>query len=240
MKDRGMPFFVFSFLAFFLPIMALGQNKMSLSPKPEIDGQTRMVLKVISEKYKRLGDWSAEFSQESFSPGLGKGSFALGNFVFSRPSSFVFRVNSKEKTEFFSNGKEAWYLVYPQQTPQAPQVKHFGRLESVELNQYLLLLKGVDAGDAQKLQKLLKLFRISSTLRDKNITLILEPRKPSEVVRVSLEFKSDQEAPERAEIEDALGGKLTIIVTSHKKLATKPNAEMFVPDLPKDSKIERL
>ena len=210
------------------------KNSLKLSP------QTTMVLKVVSKKYKNLGSWSAAFSQETYSVGLGKGTFALGKFTFSPPSSFVYRIEGKDNSEFVSNGKEAWLIKTRPDPSQPTSVKHFEQLKNVELNQYLLLLKGIDFENKESTAKLLKSFDITSVIQNQNIELVLEPRTPEEIIRVSLYFDTQSDAPQKAVLEDALGGKTTIIVTSHQKLATKPSPETFVAKIPPGSKVEKL
>ncbi len=212
----------------------LAKNSISLSP------QTTMVLKVVSKKYKNLGNWSAAFSQETYSVGLGKGTFALGNFTFSPPSSFVYKVEGSDPSEFVSNGKEAWLIKTRPDPTQPTSVKHFEQLKNVELNQYLLLLRGIDFENKASTAKLLKSFNITSAIQNQNLELVLEPKVPEEILRVSLYFDTRSDAPQKAVLEDALGGKTTIIVTSHQKLATKPSPETFVAKIPPGSKVEKL
>lgn len=215
-----------------------------LAPKivpvsPVIDkDETALVLKAISARYQALGDWEATFTQTEESVGMGTSSYSQGRFSFERPNKFNYSVVQPVASDFISNGKEVWYTRFPDGREKPAYVRHFRSINSIDLNRYLFLLRGID-GSAHKLAELKKDFQLRGTLKGQLIQLEIVPRKASEIAKILLNFENNSEAPKTAIIEDALGNSTTIKIQSHQPL--RPDrSKLFTPVFHKDSKIEKL
>src|SRR5262249_42247192 len=152
-----------------------------------------------------LRSWAADFTQETYSVGLGRGTFQSGRFHFQAPDKIRYSLNEPEASDFISNGKEAWLIRYPKGRKAKPDVSHYEDMKSLELDRYLLLLRGIDTLDPQRESKLTATFAVSSKVTDTQIALTFEPRKASEITKMELVFPQKQVSPEKAIIEDAVG-----------------------------------
>jgi outer membrane lipoprotein-sorting protein len=203
-----------------------------------LDAQTELVLKSISERYEKLRSWSAKFGSTNSSAALGTARFSEGEFLFSYPNRFRFALNGpSEISDFISNGKEAWYARYPKGRKEPALVQYFKDIGKLELDKYLILLKGLPSLNAKSKADLLKTFKMSSSVNEKHIELILEPRRSDDLARVKLIFEQNKEYPEAAQIQDTLGGETLIKITKAQKIE-RVKAEEFAPKFPKGSQVE--
>jgi outer membrane lipoprotein-sorting protein len=205
----------------------------------QLSTETHTVLKAISERNARFKYWSAEFTQENYSIGLGQGQFSKGTFTFSYPQSFRYSLTSPEVADYICDGKTFWQIQYREGRGKSAFVREFVDLSKVELEKYLFLLRGIDTLTPQNEAKLLKNFVITGKSIDDELHLILEPRKSNEIVRMTLIFKQSESVLYRAVLEDALGTKTTITLVSHKLLKTI-DPKTFVADYPRNSKVEKI
>jgi len=210
-----------------------------IDPKPKsakkedgLDSKTRLALRTISERYAKLGDWSAEFAHESANVGLGK-----GRFYFVRPGKFRYTLLEPEASDFICDGKQAWLVRYPEGRGKPARVQHFKDVSKIELDRYLLVLKGIDALSADKEKALLREFKVSAQVNDENIVLSLEPLRASEIARLDLTFPQTKIAPSKVVILDALGNTTTLNLLKTSAIK-KTLPAWFAPDYPKDSKVE--
>jgi outer membrane lipoprotein-sorting protein len=207
------------------------------APTPSLDADTRIILKSVAARYKKLGDWSATFVQNTFSVGLGKGTSSEGKFSYQAPDKFRYSILSPDASDFLSDGKSAWHVVYREGRGKPADVKHFKSVAAIELDRYLILLKGLNVVDAKAEKKLLADFAVKGRKVDQAIELELQPRKSADIAKVVLVFKNDVEAPYRAVLEDALGNQTTVTINSYESIK-KPDPKLFQPDFPKGSKVE--
>lgn len=206
---------------------------------PTMDTESRIVLRSISERYQKLSRWEAKFKQETFSVGLGKGTYNEGRFVFMAPNRFRYSIMQPENSDFISNGKSAWYVNYREGRGKAAYVRHFAQLNDSDIDRYLILLRGIEAKNSAQEKKLLADFIITGKSVTGELTLTLQPRRSVDVAKVELSFRNDEIAPFRARITDVIGNTTTISVTSWQKLSVV-NEKEFVPDYPKNSTVETL
>jgi len=204
-----------------------------LTPDPVLDSNTRMLLKSIAERYKALGNWSATFQQKTFSTGLGKGTDNEGRFTFQGPNKFRYSLLGSEASDFVSDGKSAWHIVYREGRAKPADVKHFVSVKGLELERYLILLKGLGTNE----KKLLEDFVVKARKQDQAIELELQPKKSAEISKIVLVFKNDSQAPYRAVMEDAIGNTTTVNIGSYES-NKKTDPKIFQPDYPKGSKVE--
>jgi len=217
---------------------SLQANAQNPEAKNEIEPQTELVLKSISERYEKLRSWRAKFSSTNTSVALGTSRLSNGEFIFDFPNRFRFSLNGpSEISDFVSNGTEGWYARYPKGRKSPALVQHFKDVSKLELDKYLILLKGLPTVNAQSKAELLRTFKLSSNVNEKHIELILEPRRSDNLTRVKLVFDQNKEYPEAAQLEDALGGETLIKIIEAQK-ANKVKAEEFAPKFPKGSQIE--
>ncbi len=202
----------------------------------EISSETRLVLKSVSERYRKLKNWSAEFSQETYSLGLGRGTFQKGEFHFSDPNRIYFSVAEPDASTFVSNGQEAWLAKYPKGIKAPADVKHFRDLSRIELDRYLIFLRGIDTLSPEKEANLLKEYKVSSKTNPSEISLVLEPRRSSEVTQVEMVFSQTEVAPKKIILTDALGNTTTVLLVKT-LLDVKHAKSAFVPSFPKKSKV---
>lgn len=209
------------------------------APTPKtIDPQTELVLKSISERYEKLRNWKAQFGSTNTSAALGTSRFSNGEFVFAYPNRFRFSLNGPSETsDFISNGQEAWYARYPKGRKEAALVQRFKDIKNLELDKYLILLKGLPTLNKKSKDDLLNTFKLSSSVNDKHLELNLEPLRSDDLSKVQLVFEQNKEFPEAALLEDALGGETLIKITQAQKLQTV-KADEFVPNFPKGSQVE--
>lgn len=205
----------------------------------QLGTETRAVLKAVSERSARFKNWSAEFTQENYSIGLGQGQFSKGTFTFSYPQNFRYSLTSPEIIDYICDGKTFWQIQYRDGRTKPAFVREFSDLSKVELDKYLFLLRGIDTLTPQSESKLLKNFVITGKTIEDELHLILEPRKSSEIIRMTLIFKQSESVLYRAVLEDALGAKTTITLVSH-KLLTNIDPKTFVANYPRNSKVEKV
>ncbi len=220
----------------FILNLSLGHAAKPVPPSP-LDAETRLVLRSVSERYAKLKNWSAKFSQETFSVGLGKGSYNEGYFYFVHPNRFRYSLMREEASDFISNGKEAWYVQYREGRNKPAFARHFSSLDKTDLEKYLLVLRGVDAKDASKEAELLKNFTVKGKATKAELQLDLEPKNSAELSKVEIYFKNLEDYPYKAVLTDALGNTTTLILNSYKRLAQIESKE-FIPSLPAKSKVE--
>src|SRR5690606_5063726 len=104
----------------------------------------------------------------------------------------------------------AWYVQFREGREKPALVREFSNLKEAELDRYLLVLRGIEAVTPAKEKALLKDFAITGKTIQDELHLTLEPRKASDIVRVTLIFKQSQDALYRAILEDSLGNTTTI------------------------------
>lgn len=200
------------------------------------DKVTQDVMALFSSRYKRLQHWKATFSQETFSVGLNRGSFGEGQFVFSAPDRFRYELKFPETSEYVSNGKEAWQVVYRNGRNKPAFVRHAKSLNSLQIESYLVFLRGLDAKGRRSADEV---FRIKGSQQDGEWRLELSPRSPdSGVASVLVAFKTGAEVPDRFVVTDALGNTTTVKLKSFSRAQGPwPEAE-FKPTIPRDSEVE--
>jgi outer membrane lipoprotein-sorting protein len=222
-------------LAFLVNFGAFAQTPKA-APATEISSDTRLVLKSISERYRKLKAWSADFSQETFSMGLGRGTFQKGAFRFSNPNKIYYSLEEPDASTFVSNGTEAWLMKFPKGLKKPADVTHFQDVARIELDRYLIFLRGVDTLDKSKEAQLIKEYKVSSKTTPAEIILTLEPRKSSEVVQVDLHFSQSEIPPKKVVITDALGNTTTVVLVKP-ILDAKFGKDDFVAKIPRGSKV---
>ncbi|MEO5667347.1 MAG: outer membrane lipoprotein carrier protein LolA [Bdellovibrionota bacterium] len=206
----------------------------------EISAQSELVLKSLSERYEKLRNWKAKFTHNNMSTALGTTKFSEGDFVFSYPDRFRFSLNGpSEFSDFVSDGKQAWYVKYPKGRKSAAVVQQFSNVKNLDLDKYLFLLKGLPTYTPQTRATLLKSFKITSRVTDKELTLVLEPKRSEDLVKVELSFEQLKDYPSTALIADSLGGESTVKISDVVRLQ-KISADEFVPKYPKDSRVEKV
>ena len=152
---------------------------------------------------------------------------------------FRYSLTSPEIVDYVCDGTKFWQIQYRDGPTKPAFVREFSDLKKVDLEKYLFLLRGIGTLNSKTEAKLAKDFVIEGKIIEDEIHLILEPRKTSEVIRMTLIFKQNASALYRAILEDALNNKTTITLVSH-KILSKIEAKVFAPDYPKNSKIEKI
>lgn len=208
--------------------------------KEELSAQSELVLKSISERYEKLRNWKAKFTHSNTSTALGTTKFSEGDFVFSYPKRFRFSLNGPSETsDFISDGVQAWYVSFPKGRKQPARVQHFAKVENLELDKYLILLRGLPSYTPESRAKLLKDFEVTSEVNEKQIALILEPKMSDDLVKVRLGFEQLKDHPDSALIVDSMGGESTIKIRDVERLQ-KIDPKEFTPKYHKDSKVEKV
>jgi outer membrane lipoprotein-sorting protein len=208
--------------------------------KPAVTNEiTEQVLGMVASKYRQLGAWQATFTQETYSTGLGQGSFNQGNFQFVRPNRFRFELSGAEQSSVQSDGKSLWQLQFPRGRNQPAYVRHFSKIENLELQRYLLFLRGFDYSNPAEQKKFRQEFEATGRMTESELLLELKPRKSSEVVRTELRFKRQTPELIGVVIEDAIGNTTTLKVLSQGPIKN-PKGIRFRPEIPKNSTIEEL
>jgi outer membrane lipoprotein-sorting protein len=201
-----------------------------------LDVETRLVLKAVSAKYQKNKVWRAKFSQEQSSVGLGQGRFFEGELVFAAPNKFRYILTTPEKSQFVSNGREAWHMT--ERKDQGPFVRHFKNMAAADLDRYLILLRGLNPkllGPKAEAQ-LTKDFAISGKSLAETLSLTIEPKTSSEIVRIQLSFLPASDFLDRALIEDALGNQTKIQIL---KAVAEPNLkDTFQLAIPKNATVQ--
>lgn len=210
----------------------------AFAQKPAESSQTRLILKSISARYKKLGNWKARFTQETSSPGLGTGSVSEGQFEFVGPSKFRYSLVRPEQSAFISNGREAWQII--KRKDKATYVRHFRDLRKIDLERYLLILRGFDNPEGKVFAELSKKFEIQAQFKNEEIVVEFRPKNASEVTSLTLYFKNDSEAPAKAVIKDSLDTTTTLVIMSFESIKNPIDKKLFTPEYPKDSEIEEL
>jgi outer membrane lipoprotein-sorting protein len=208
--------------------------------KEEISAETELVLRSLSERYEKLRNWKAKFTHNNSSPALGTNKFSEGDFIFAYPNRFRFSLNGpSEISDFISDGQQAWYVRFPKGRKQAALVQHFPKAAELELDKYLILLRGLPKYSPESRAKLLKDFKITSRVNQKILTLILEPRLSDDLTKVELSFEQLKDHPDSALIVDTLGGESSVKLNDVTRIE-KIDPNEFKPKYPKDSKIEKV
>ena len=227
------------FLLSLLPSFASFSADLPKKPlSPAIDAETKLVMRSIGERYKKLQKWEAKFSQETYSIGLGKGTYNEGRFIFEAPNRFRYTIVRPDASDYISNGKKAWYISYRDGRTKPAYVRVFPDVSKVELDRYLIILRGIDISTAAKEKKFLTEFRPIGKSTPTDLRLDLTPTNSDEISQLTLIFKNDEAALSQAILTDSLGNKTTISVTVHKALK-KVDSKEFEPDYPKGSTIEK-
>lgn len=222
-----------------LPEKKLSPSKEKAPSTKDLDNETRAVLQAVGERYKKFTLWEADFTQDNHSVGLGQGQYYKGHFVFESPNKFRYSLTSPEVIEYLCDGKEFWQIQYRDGRDKPAFVREFTDLKKVELDKYLFLLRGIGTLSSKNVSKLVKDFVITGKTPDDELHLILEPRKTTEIIRMTLIFKQNAPALYRATIEDSIGNTTTITLLRH-KILDKIDPKVFVPDYPKTSKVEKI
>jgi outer membrane lipoprotein-sorting protein len=217
--------------------------KKTIEKSSNLSGETQQVLKSVFERYQKLGSWRAKFTQDSYSPSLGKGNFNEGTFYFAAASDaktekFRYSLEGPEFSDFISNGKEAWLANYRSGRKKAAEVKHFSQIKNIDLNRYLIFFRGFDKKE-NDFKNLTQNFNIDGKVEGNLVRLMLEPRGESDVAKIELVFENAVEAPKSAIITDQLGNSTTIKITSFENINVV-DEKMFIANFPKGSRIEEL
>jgi outer membrane lipoprotein-sorting protein len=205
-----------------------------------LDAETKLVLTAVSERYRKFRIWEATFTQETFSVGLGSGTFNQGEFKFQFPKKFKYSLISPEASDIISDGKNFWQISFKEGREKPAFVRETNDLSKIDIEKYLILLRGIDTLDPKNEAKLLKDFAISGKSIQDELYLTLEPKKSGEIIRITMIFKQTASALYRAILEDAVGNKTTITLTNHKIQKSSFGDEVFKPKYPKNSKVEKL
>lgn len=202
------------------------------------DPETKRVLDETLARYKRLRNWKAEFSQETFSVGLGKGSFGEGQLLFEAPNRFFYSLKFPEASDFISNGKEVWQVIFRKGRDKPAFVRHFSSLSDMNVEKYLLILRGIDAN--KKGSDPLADFNVRGAKEKEGASFLeLVPKDSSDgIARIVLHFREGRDAPEKAVLTDSLGNTTTIVIKSFEPLRTAAPANAFKPVFAKDSEVQ--
>ncbi|NCN26668.1 outer membrane lipoprotein carrier protein LolA [bacterium] len=211
----------------------------SFQSSAKIEGESSLVLKSVISRYERLGNWKAKFTQHIHSVGLNSGNFSQGIFYFVEPGNFLYSLKGPEYSDFVSNGKKAWHIKYPGGPKGTPEAKIFSDVRKLDLNRYLLFLRGFKGASANDLSSIDKDFKVEGKKQGETLILTLEPKGESDISQIRLVFLNSVEAPSEVNITDLLGTTTKIKITSFEKIK-KPDMKLFQPDLPKNAKIQHL
>jgi len=240
--------FLRNFVAFVLfgsAVLAHAQTPTSTkgaksNAKADLDSETKLVLKAISQKYASLGSWQGRITEERVSSGLGGlAKFYEGKIYFARPDRFRYEIATKPATLAVSNGIEFWFGKFPEGLEQKGQIKHFKTLRGVELDKYLAFLRGIDVQNPQAEAKLFADFKVEAKYEKTHLVLKLMPKSSSEVQSIEMHFMQTENHPSRIIIEDVIGTTTTIRVLEASPLNTI-NPKLFAPTFAKGSDIEKL
>lgn len=232
----GRTFLLFAFTLTTLISVAAPATQLP-ARKVIIDSETQKVLDEVQQRYARLKNWEAKFSQETFSVGLGQGTFSRGDLKFVAPNRFVYSIQFPEASEFISNGTEAWQVLYRKGRDKPAFVRHFKSVNETGIEKYLLVFRGRN----KKARGAFKDFDFRGKLNGGNLMLELTPREASEeMASIVLHFLVGKDAPVRAIITDALQNTTTITIDSFSTLKSSIDPNWFVPKIPKDSEKEEL
>ena len=202
--------------------------------------QTIKVLKSIGEKYRKLGDWKALFTQSTYSLGLGKGTFNEGEFLFQKPNKFLYSLHGQDEfSDFVSDGDQAWYMRFREGRGKKAEVQHIKDVTKIDLQRYLLVLKGVGSASKEELSALEESFKIAASYKDGVSNLKLEPKKATDLVEVNFVFHDEFLAPREVKLVYSMGNE-TVIKISKYESVTKVPKKLFVPKIPRGSKIEEI
>jgi outer membrane lipoprotein-sorting protein len=221
------------------PIPASPKAAKAEAPTAALDSETRIVLKAVSERYKKLGNWQATFTQETYSVGLGQGGFNEGRFHYVAPASFRYSIIRPEASDFITDGKQAWQVIYRKGRGKAAYVRQFADVRKMDLTRYMFLLRGIGAYSPAKEKALLKDFALKGTAKEGALALEITPKRSEEISKIVLNFEKNSLAPGRAILTDALGNKTTLVIMSFESI-TKIDPKLFAPDYPPDSEVEKL
>jgi outer membrane lipoprotein-sorting protein len=137
-----------------------------------------------------------------------------------------------------SNGREAWHLT--ERKDQGPFVRHFKSLAAADLDRYLILLRGLNPKllTSKAEAQLTKDFVISGKSLAESLSLVIEPKTASEIVRIQLSFLPASDFLDRALLEDALGNQTKIQIL---KAAAEPNLkDTFTLAVPKNATVQEM
>jgi outer membrane lipoprotein-sorting protein len=195
---------------------------------------TPILLKSVNSRYQKLSSWKATFTQETYSPQLGKGTFSEGRFEFSSPNKFRFETIRPEKSLFSTDGISAIRLSEKQSpTGKKILVERYKDASSLDLDRYFILLRGL----GKKSQS--KEFDFSGNRDEKGFFLEIRPRISSDLVSITLYFVHSTIAPEKIVIEDLVGGKTTLTIMSYDIIKDKRTPiEVFRPAVPSGAEIK--
>lgn len=156
------------------------------------------------------------------------------------PNLFRYSLYRPEASDFISNGKEAWQIIFKKGRDRPAFVRHFGDLTKIDLQKYLMLLKGIEWKDASSEKKLTQDFQIQGKAEKTEFTLELQPRQASDLTSLTFFFKNNVEPPYRISLKDALDAKTDIVITSFDILQKPIDKKHFEPSYPKGSEVEEL
>jgi outer membrane lipoprotein-sorting protein len=232
---NGYKFWKFVFISTLFVATIFASEIPAFANKTHTSHEGSAALKLLKAKYQKLGNWKAEFSQEIISLGLGKsGRFSMGEFIFVGPNKFRFSIVSPEKSEFITNGTDAWYIQSHRiASKHGPIVRHFKKASDIELSKYLVFLNGqVEA---------LKNYKALGSVRDDEIELILSPTSINEISSITIIFNQVSPAPSKIIIEDAMQTKTVLKLNKFSRVNEAESAQTeFVPVIPKNAKVEEL
>lgn len=207
-----------------------------IAPALPLDAETKELLEELRKRYADLKSWSAAFEQEKFSPGLGRGSFSMGELKYSAPNRFLYRVQFPENSDVICDGKEAWQILYRKGRDKPAFVRHFRDITELGVEKYFWIFRGPGGSDKEA-KKFIDKFNLKAKRAGDGFFFEIQPRDSSEELsRITLYFAKSQVAPQKATLVDGLGGTLTL--TIQKSTPFTPSADDFKPVFAKDSEIE--
>jgi len=214
-----------------------GPSKPATPKTVQLDSETKSILKIVSERYKALGNWEATIKQENFSLGLCKGTVNQGKFYFVRPNKLKYSLMGPEHSDFITDGKKAWLFQFREGRAKPPHVKIFADVKKLEVDRYLMIVRGIDALSPKKEAEMLKDFEIKGRLLGDEMSLELAPRKSSEIIRITFFFKRTEQNVDRVIIEDAVGNTSKIEVVTWRAI-DKVDETAFNVVVPPSAQVE--
>lgn len=213
--------------------LALGANLQA----QELSSISKQVLNSYALKYSDLKKWKARFTQQTIHPVLGTDSFNNGEFAFESPNKFRFSLVSTDHSDFISNGQQAWHLIFKKGRSENPYVKNFKKAASLDLDRYLLLLRGVQIKTKKDEVEFLKKFSVEGSIENQILKLKLKPKKSSEISEITLLAKNSDKVPYEMIIVDALGVSTKIGIAAWEKVKSF-DPKLFEAQIPKGSEVE--
>jgi outer membrane lipoprotein-sorting protein len=225
----------FCLLGFFTSSVSLAETGLNKANKAqakqeaqeEREAESKLILEALAERYKKLGNWEAVYTQTEKSPGFAQEITSEGSFKFVNPSSFYFEnKNPQLIKKFISTGRAAIYLE--DRGPKAREryfARRFSDPQSMELERFLVFFRGL--GD----KKNDKSFEVRGVFNKPLLEAYLVPTGESDFSEIKITFHNAETYPQQLEFTDTLGGKTTlkIIKASPIKVADSKWFDLSLP-----------